>query len=140
MDELKKVAEKIAKVLAEEMEDEARKEMDAFHPKLGKSAKIYSESNHVIIAVKERPWKFVLFGTKPHLICARLFRQCGRPDPLWRKARSTLVFYWEKVGATVFFKRVHHPGYRPKKPISELRKKLIEIARASLKRVLIEKI
>jgi hypothetical protein len=38
-------------------------------------------------------------GTRPHLI---------RP----KKAGGFLVFYWPKVGRTVFLRTVHHPGTR----------------------------
>lgn len=41
---------------------------------------------------------FVLRGTKAHKI---------RP----RKAKL-LIFYWERLQSTVFFKEVNHPGYR----------------------------
>jgi hypothetical protein len=39
---------------------------------------------------------FVHKGTRPHVIRAR--------------NAPALVFYWPKVGRTVFFKRVNHPG------------------------------
>ena len=43
--------------------------------------------------------KFVITGTAPHLI-----------EP--RSARA-LAFFWPKMGQSVMFARVHHPGTRP---------------------------
>jgi hypothetical protein len=40
---------------------------------------------------------YQIYGTAPHVI---------RP----RRAGGTLVFFWDKVGATVYFKKVNHPG------------------------------
>jgi hypothetical protein len=42
---------------------------------------------------------YQMYGTSAHVI---------RP----RTAGGTLVFYWDKVGAVVYFKKVNHPGTR----------------------------
>lgn len=47
-------------------------------------------------------------GTEPHVIVPR--RRGGR-----------LVFFWPKVGATVFLRRVHHPGSKMHKGWFEAR-------------------
>lgn len=43
---------------------------------------------------------WIEFGTKPHVIQVR-------------KPAGAMTFFWEKVGARVFFKKVNHPGNRP---------------------------
>jgi len=71
--------------------------------------------------VPKRPWKFVLWGTRPHIICARLFMRCGKPDPLWKHASAVLVFVHN--GILRFARKVSHPGVN-KVNINELRKRI----------------
>lgn len=43
--------------------------------------------------------RYVIMGTRPHTIVAR--------------NAAALAFYWERVGQSVRFRRVNHPGNRP---------------------------
>lgn len=55
-----------------------------------------------LVIASAKHGRYVREGTKPHII---------RP----RVAGGVLVFYWAKVGATVFFAKVNHPGTKPNK-------------------------
>lgn len=52
------------------------------------------------VSLRDVPYAgHVRWGTKPHRIAAR--------------RAPALVFFWPKVGRTVFFKSVNHPGTKP---------------------------
>lgn len=57
-------------------------------------------------------------GTRPHLI---------KP----RSPREALKFYWQKLGKTVFFRSVKHPGYKgdpwPDRAMERARPKVLSI-------------
>ena len=106
-----------AKRLIKVFEKEGRKELKKVHPKLGDVAEFYFVTSKkglfIEVAVPKYPWIWQLYGTKPHTICARLWKQCGRPSPLWPIERKAWALKIVK-GSQVFFKRwVRHPGNKP---------------------------
>jgi hypothetical protein len=60
--------------------------------------KRFDGPERMLVGVQGVPYAiYVHEGARPHVI---------RGNPL-------LVFYWPKVGKTVYFRRVNHPGNRP---------------------------
>ena len=107
----------------------------AIHPKLARDLEVsvysypnvasrFGEEKQIIevhVKWKWPKWKYVIFGTKPHRICARLWRQCGRPDPMWRHAAKALRYVVN--GVVKVRKWTWHPGVKGR---AELLKKMEE--------------
>lgn len=58
------------------------------------------------------PWK-IDGGVSVNTRYAAAVHEGARPHIIRARNAPYLVFYWPKVGRTVFFKKVSHPGNRP---------------------------
>ena len=133
------LADDLLKTFAKAVKQEAKK----IHPKLPDALRVQysvkSGSDGISIEFDalypERPWKFVIYGTRPHLICARLWKQCGMKDPYWKGASEVLVF--RKDGKLVFARRVSHPGTKSKaKKVKDARRRVAEVMKEKVREVI----
>ena len=117
------------------------KEASLIHPKLPRDidTEVELKGNRLILIAtyKARPWRYYLHGTRPHYICARLWRQCGTPSPLWKGAHWALRYI--SHGEVKIRRWTYHPGFKGKKgALKRAQRRILSNIQANLKKEILK--